>query len=260
VGPVRLSLWNTRRVLIVIFESVLWLCQHEEYSFEIESGTQKKDKSHYIEKSLRVETLPHCESIQISTEMVWKGKIIHQQTFPIIGPGTSSHKLRLIMRPKEVGLLDEVRKATDPLLIRLKVYSTSEKVLWTGIIGPYRCVVRSKDVQTKIKKEIHPIPFVRCPLDQLLSIPSACLSREISEEPAMHKRLLDTTDQQDSTQGSSRKRRRIEQCGSQEFSDQTVREGLSSCFDIDSPLLISQTDSLGQFDVDLLDFIIFSES
>jgi len=232
----------------------LWLCQREEYSFEIESGTQKKDKSHYIEKSLRVETLPHCESMQISTEMVWKGKIIHQQTFPIIGPGTSSHKLRLIMRPKEVGSFDEDRKPTDPLLLRLKVYSTSEKVLWTGIIGPYRCVVRSKDVQTKIKKEIHPIPFVRCPIDQLLSIPS----REISEEPAMHKRLLDT-DQQESTQ--SRKRRRIEQSVSQEFSEQTIGEGVSSCFEIDSPLLISQTlDSLDQFEVELLDFMIFSDS
>jgi len=217
-----------------------------------------------------VETLPHCESMQISTEMVWKGKIIYQQTFPIIGPGVSSHKLRLIIRPKEVGSFDEDRKPTDPLSIRLKVCrGTSDKVLWTGIIGPYRCVVRTKDVQFKIKKDLHPIPFVRCPMEDdqlLLSIQSACLSnREIlsPETSSMQKRLLDT-DQQESS--SSRKRRRIEKSGSSQevFSEITIREGgVSSCFDIiGSPLSISQfPDSVaGPLDVELLDFMNFCDS
>jgi len=140
-----------------------------------------------------------CESIQISSELIWKDKILSRQLFSKIGPN-ESHKVRLIVRPQSVGSDDKERKPTDPLTIRLTVANSTGKHLWTGIIGPYRIVVRVKDVNTKTKKDSYPIPFTRC-YDDLQA------ESGFTNESITPKRLLDQTPPDETI---SRKRRRID--------------------------------------------------
>jgi len=127
------------------------------FHFEIETGPLTKKT---YERDLKIETLPECPTLHITSELIWQDTILQTQSFLPILPGEET-KLSLILRTDLTQGTERTLRIspTDPFQIKLTIFDG--KFVWTTQIGPFRLVsrVKAKEAQRKIKKEFKVFSF-----------------------------------------------------------------------------------------------------